>query len=195
MREGREVKEGRVAREAVRLFAARGFDGVSVGDIAEACDMTQANLYRYASSKQDLARDLFVAGYARFGERLADAAAGAGRAGEKLEALVRETCRLHDEDRDMFRFLLIAQHNFLPDIVRDGRNPVEIIVRLLRAGMARGAFARAEAELVALAVVGIVVQAANGCLYGRLAGGLVERADALAAMARAIAGEGARAHV
>ncbi len=192
-REGREVKEERVARAAVRLFAARGFDGVSVGDIASACDMTQANLYRYAPSKQDLARDLFLAGYGSYGARLARAAAGHADLMTRLGAIVRETCRLHDEDRDMFRFLLIAQHNFLDEVAPDERNPVEIVVRLLREGMRDDAAPRAEAALVALAIVGLVVQAAIGCLYGRLEGGLVERADTLVAMARALANVGVAA--
>ena len=39
---------------AEQLFALRGFDGVSMREIAEACDITKANIYYYFKDKESL---------------------------------------------------------------------------------------------------------------------------------------------
>ncbi len=43
-----------ILAEAARLFADRGYPGTSVRQIADACGITQAALYRYFSGKEEL---------------------------------------------------------------------------------------------------------------------------------------------
>ena len=43
-----------IYRTAGKLFADKGFDSVSMGEIAEKCKMSKANLYHHFSSKNDL---------------------------------------------------------------------------------------------------------------------------------------------
>ncbi|MCR5213758.1 MAG: TetR/AcrR family transcriptional regulator [Eubacterium sp.] len=47
------VKE-KILKEALRLFADRGYGGVAIGEIAEACDMKTPNLYKYYGGKSDI---------------------------------------------------------------------------------------------------------------------------------------------
>ena len=101
---------------------------------------------------------------------------------ERLERIVRTICALHDEDNDRFRFLVMTQHGFLARVAADARNPVEIICRAVAAAMASGEIPRREPELMAMAVIGVIVQPATGIVYGRITGGLRERADALVSM-------------
>ena len=96
---------------------------------------------------------------------------------------MREICRLHDTDTDRFRFLVMTQHGYLSSVPRDDRNPVEVICRAVAAAMDSGEIPKREPDLMALAIIGILVQPATGRLYGRLTGGLTERADELVAMA------------
>ena len=100
----------------------------------------------------------------------------------RLERLVREICRLHDEDTVRFRFLVLTQHGVLHHVERTGRNPVEVICHAVAEAMESGEIPRREAELMALAIIGLIVQPATGLLYGRLTGGLLERADTVVAM-------------
>jgi hypothetical protein len=48
--------------------------------------------------------------------------------------------------------------------------------------MESGEIPSREPELVAMAVIGIIVQPATGIVYGRITGGLRERADELVSM-------------
>ena len=172
-----------IKQQAIRLFAERGADAVSVRDIAAACDMKAPNLYAHFTSKEDLVHALFHEGYGEYGAILSDAAGGGGPFRVRLERMMREICRLHDTDTDRFRFLVMTQHGYLSSVPRDDRNPVEVICRAVAAAMDSGEIPKREPDLMALAIIGILVQPATGRLYGRLTGGLTERADELVAMA------------
>jgi AcrR family transcriptional regulator len=125
---------------------------------------------------------LFREGYAAYGDMLAEIAAVPGPFRMRLEHLVREICRLHDQDNIRFRFLVMTHHGFLHHVERTERNPVEIICRAVTAAMDAGEIPRREPELMAMAIIGLIVQPATGLLYGRLTGQLRERADTIVAM-------------
>lgn len=50
----------RILAEATRLFAERGYDGVGMRDIAEACDLSVASVHHHAGSKADLHAAVFA---------------------------------------------------------------------------------------------------------------------------------------
>jgi AcrR family transcriptional regulator len=171
-----------IKQQAMRLFVERGVDAVSVRDIAACCAMKPSNLYAHFASREALVEELFHDGYAAYGDMLAAIAGAAGPFRVRLERLVREICRLHDEDNVRFRFLVMTQHGFLHHVERTERNPVEVICRAVAAAMEAGEIPRREPELMAMAIIGLIVQPATGLLYGRLTGQLRERADTIVAM-------------
>jgi AcrR family transcriptional regulator len=176
-------KRERIKEQALRLFAERGVDAVSVRDIAAACDMKAPNLYAHFASKEDLVHALFHEGYAAYGAILAEAAGGGAPFQLRLERMIRTICHLHDTDMNRFRFLVMTQHGYLASVPRDECNPVEVICQAVAGAMEAGEIPRRDPDLMALAIIGILVQPATGRLYGRLNGGLEERADELVAMA------------
>jgi AcrR family transcriptional regulator len=171
-----------IKAQAMRLFVDRGVDAVSVRDIAAACAMKPSNLYAHFASREALVAELFHDGYAAYGDILAGIAAAPGSFRDRLECLVREICRLHDKDNIRFRFLVMTQHGFLHHVERTERNPVEVICRAVETAMEAGEIPSREPELMALAIIGLIVQPATGLLYGRLRGGLLQRAGAIVAM-------------
>jgi len=160
----------------------QGVAAVSVRDIAAACDMKASNLYAHFASRDALVAELFHTGYAEYGTILAAAATAPGPFPARLDRLVRAICRLHDEDNIRFRFLIMTQHSFLRDVPRDDSNPVEVVCRAVAGAMAAGEIPQREPELMAMALIGMIVQPATARLYGRLQGGLLERADEFVAM-------------
>src|SRR6185503_2578883 len=119
---GAKVK---VERAAIELFAARGVDGVSIGDIAIAAGVSQGALYRHYPSKEDLAWSLFSTAYLRMGGELDAIRALHPGLAAALAAMVAHFCALYDRDPALFRFMLLAQHGLLPRLGPDHRTPVD----------------------------------------------------------------------
>lgn len=86
---GRRIQE--ILTTAAELFGERGYDAVSLDDVAERLDVTKGSLYYYFASKDELAvaaiETLGASWTARL-ERLADEQEGSP--GERLRALIRE---------------------------------------------------------------------------------------------------------
>jgi AcrR family transcriptional regulator len=171
-----------IKAQATRLFVEHGVDAVSVRDIAAACEMKASNLYAHFASRDALVAELFHDGYGEYGDIMANITIAPGPFRTRLERLIREICRLHDQDTVRFRFLVVTQHEFLHHVERTERNPVEVICHAVAEAMDSGEIPRGEVELMALAIIGLIVQPATGLLYGRLTGGLLERADTILAM-------------
>ena len=165
----------RIKRAAMQLFVAHGVDAVSMRDIADAAGMKAPSLYAHFKSREALVSEMFLTGYAEYGHRLADAAATPGRFHDKLDAMIRLICWLHAEDATLFNFLLVTQHGNLRDLPVDGdSNPVEVLCRAVAEAMDRGEIPRREPNVIAAALMGVMIQAATFMLYGRLTKGFVE---------------------
>lgn len=60
----------RLSAEAAKQFAARGYLGTSVGDLAKALGIQKSSVYSHIDNKEDLLVELAAAGAARFHEAL-----------------------------------------------------------------------------------------------------------------------------
>jgi AcrR family transcriptional regulator len=65
----KEQTRRRIAETAHRLFGERGFDGVTVAEVARQAEVAEATLFNYFPTKEDL----FYSGLEAFGARLVDA--------------------------------------------------------------------------------------------------------------------------
>ncbi len=57
-----------ILAEARRLFAARGFDGVSISDVATAAAVSKANIFHHFGTKQALYMEVLTSSLNEFGE-------------------------------------------------------------------------------------------------------------------------------
>jgi AcrR family transcriptional regulator len=78
----------RLATEAARMFAQRGYHGTSVGDLAAALGIQKSSLYAHISRKADLLADIALAGAAAFHAAL-DGLPDEAAAGDRLELALR----------------------------------------------------------------------------------------------------------
>jgi AcrR family transcriptional regulator len=65
----KEQTRRRITETAQRLFGERGFDAVTVAQVARAAEVAEATLFNYFPTKEDL----FYSGLEAFGDRLIDA--------------------------------------------------------------------------------------------------------------------------
>lgn len=78
----------RLAVEAARMFAERGYHGTSVNDLAAALGIQKSSVYAHISHKADLLADVALAGAAAFHAAL-DALPDQAPPGERLELALR----------------------------------------------------------------------------------------------------------
>ena len=169
----------KIERAAIELFAANGIDGVSIGEIAGAAGVSQGALYRHYASKEELGWTLFSTAYLRAGAELDSIRAGLTDYRARIAAMVAHFCALYDDDPALFRFMLLAQHGFLPRIGARQRTPVSAVVDAVSDAVAAAEVAPVDPDAAAAAVLGIVLQTAVFHIYGRMRGLLSARAPAL----------------
>jgi AcrR family transcriptional regulator len=175
--------KSRIDRAAIELFALRGVDGVSIADIAAAAQVSQGALYRHYRSKDELAARLFADAYRAAGADLAAICVAEPGFVRRIAAMVAHFCALFDSDAARFRFMLLAQHDLLPDIEEAGLSPAAVIERTVADAVASGELRAVDPAAAAAVIMGIVLQTALFRLYGRISGPLLPRANALAAAA------------
>ena len=182
--------KAKVEKAATELFAARGVDGVSIGDIAAAAGVSQGALYRHFASKEELAWSLFSTAYLRMGGELDAIRGRQSDLATRLAAMVAHVCALYDEDPALFRFMLLAQHGLLPRVPPDRRTPVHAVADAVADAARTGELNSSgiDPTAAAAAIMGIVLQTALFHVYGRLKGPLSARAPELARAAVATVG-------
>jgi len=155
----------KIARAAIHLIAARGVDAVSMRDIAGAVGVTEAALYRHFASKNVLVWEVFTFHYNAFADKLAKLHESHRILREKLAVMVRECCTFFDKDRDLFTFLLLAQHiqRLAPKNYKAAL-PV-ILQEILAAAIKRGEIRAQDIEITGAMMMGTVLQTALYCLY------------------------------
>jgi len=184
--------KAKIDRAAVDLFAKRGVDGVSIADIATHARVSQGALYRHYRTKDEMALQLFSEAYLRTGGELEAIHRGEPNFAARLAAMIAHFCALYDRDPALFRFMLIAQHDFLPRIVDARAAPVAAIEAAIADAVASKDIEAVDTGIAAAIVMGIVLQTAIFHIYGRISGSLTARAPALARAAIAAVGTLAR---
>lgn len=152
-----EGKKGDLLRASVELFAARGYDAVSVRDIAAAAGVSEAALYKHFSGKQEMAAHIFTVVIGDYTERLRRIDATQAGAVDKLCLIVDATYDLYRDYPAPIRFALLSQYNFWLDIAEEIK-PHFVIRGIIEAGMAAGEIPRQEVYFLVTVFSGLLLQ-------------------------------------
>jgi AcrR family transcriptional regulator len=88
----------RVLEAALLLFAARGYHGVSMRDLAAEAGVGASSLYAHVASKEELLRDLIVVGHEEHRDRIRRAVLeSTGAPADQLRAITRAHVAMHAE--------------------------------------------------------------------------------------------------
>ncbi|MFE3451862.1 TetR/AcrR family transcriptional regulator [Nonomuraea sp. NPDC059194] len=161
-----EGTSGRILREALLLFAERGFHGTSIRDLAEACEIRSSTLYSHYPAKENVLAELVRIGHEEHHRRLLEAASeGPADPESRLRRVVRAHVLAHAE----FPMLAVVANNELhalsPELAgpalmlrADGR---QLLIDILNEGITEGVFDVPDAFLAVTAISGMGMRVAN----------------------------------
>ena len=178
MRNAKATKE-RIGRTALRLFVERGVKETTIRDIAAGAGVAEGAMYRHYASKDELAWALFSENLIAFALELEEIRRAQPTLVAQNDAMIRRFCNFFDEDPILFSYLLLAQniqHRSLPPDMPD---PFNVVRDTIADGMSRGDIPRADPELVASMVFGLLRQVAVSRVAGRITASLTDCAGIL----------------
>lgn len=163
-----EETRARIEAAAIRLFATQGIQETSTRDLAASAGVAEGSLYRHFPSKEAMVKALFDKHYSGLAERCDGLARQCSDPRDKLSVILRDICRLHDEEPERFRFLLLTQHQALPYGGQGQKTPVSVLYGIICEGMESGVFKQSDPDLMTAFILGLATQPAVFMIYGRL---------------------------
>ncbi|MBJ7542090.1 TetR/AcrR family transcriptional regulator [Rhodomicrobium udaipurense] len=156
-----ETTRDRILSEAERLFRHFGYLKTTVADIADACGMSPANVYRYFGSKAEINEAICARIIAKLQAGLREIASGRGAASERLtlfiEHLSAHTRNTLINDRKVHDMVVVAMEQQWDVIEPHLRFIDEMVAEIIASGIASGEFRAQDPELAARRVVGAII--------------------------------------
>lgn len=152
--------EAQIIEAATELFAARGFAGASLQDIAEATGLTRPALYHYFSSKEDLLSRLVSAATVGPASDLRRIRTRSGAsATERLHAMATSIALLQAQHPARFRLLIRSEAELPQDLATTYDSGRRSVLRefsaLIDEGVRSGEFRSVDARTAALGIIGL----------------------------------------
>lgn len=169
--------KARIERAALQLFARHGVDGVSIKQIAGACDISDGAMYRHFKSKDELARQLFEAIHRRLTDLVSDTLDPSADLETMTRTVVTAYCELAENDPAQFTYHLTHRNTFIAASGDGGSDPSTVMAVAVSAAMDRGEIPKGDPEIKAAMAMGVVLQAAEYSIYGRLERPMTELID------------------
>ncbi|MCC5876859.1 MAG: TetR/AcrR family transcriptional regulator [Candidatus Sumerlaeia bacterium] len=184
------MKRDAIERAALELFVEKGVDGTSIRDIAERSGVTEGALYRHHKGKDDLVRALFFEHYEGFADLIGSLMGNNYPFNQLIRELVETLFTFHDKDPYIFDFIILVRHKLLDEVRKDGKNPVELLYRIMESAAANGEIPEQDTQLTTQLMIGMVMQTVVGHHFGRVKGPLRQHSQRIADCCLMVAGAG-----
>ena len=172
----KDTKLPDILRAALNLFTEKGIHATTTKDIARRAGVSEGALYRHFSSKQELAEDLYITHLSYFTAQLERSVLAAPTLKQRLDALVDGCFRFFDEDRTLFTYLILSEHNELGRTSRKIRHIRHLVRDILADGRKAGEVREGNLELYSAMIIGMIIRIAIFRIYGLLSGELRDSA-------------------
>jgi AcrR family transcriptional regulator len=155
----RELMRSQILTCAVRLFARKGLDAVSLQEIAAELQISKTALYHYFAGRNDLIRAVFADFTVQRLKDIKAVALGDAPPATKLRNLIHSHVKNLVADFDLFK-LSFRQEENLPSEVRAEyrqlKREADLVLRdLIREGIASGDFEGVDARLTTFSIFGM----------------------------------------
>jgi AcrR family transcriptional regulator len=151
----------RILKEAERLFRVYGYAKTTVADIANACGMSSANVYRFFASKSQINEaicDLMISDIeARLHKIVVADAPASQRLAEFIELIAKNTVETFTDQKKVHEMVVVAMEEHWGSIERHLNAVRKMIAQIIESGMDAGEFKRREVESTARCVKGALV--------------------------------------
>jgi TetR/AcrR family transcriptional regulator len=139
---GRDVAHDQIIRAATRLFAARGFDGASLQDIASAVGIRKPSLLYHFPSKEALRQRVLETVLGHWNDVLPRLLVAATSGEGQFDAVLSETLSFFTADTDRARLLLrevLDRPDEMGDLIAAKVQPwMNILCDYIRRGQSQG---------------------------------------------------------
>lgn len=169
-----------ILRAALELFTEKGIHATTTKDIAKRAGVSEGALYRHFKSKQELAEDLYLTHLSYFTAELDRSVLLASTLRQRLDAFVEGCFRFFDEDRTLFTYLILSEHNELGRTSRKVRHVRHLVRDILEDGRQKGEVRDGDLEIYGAMVIGMMIRIAVFRIYGLITGELQPRAREVA---------------
>jgi len=142
------TKRPAIVQVATSLFAARGINGVSMRDIAQAAGVREAAIYRHFASKEDLARQIFLSWYGWHCQQVHQIVTGAGDLKEKLRGIVCQEFTVAERYPAAFFYICANERKFLSALPPEVPAVRNSLIAFIKEGQHRGEFRPGDTELI-----------------------------------------------
>jgi TetR/AcrR family transcriptional regulator len=156
---------------ALRLFVARGYEGVCVQEIVEAAGVTKPTLYHYFGSKRGLLEALLEDGLAELHRQLAVAADYQHDLPKTLPLIARVYFDFAKSHRELYRMLLCLwfaplESEAYRTVVRFHQSQFDLVARVFRQAEADHGNMKGRHRAYALTFIGLLNNYVSAALNG-----------------------------
>lgn len=157
--------KGRILQAAMRLFAARGFNAVSISDVAEAAHVVKSAIYHYYTSKDSLYLAVLDETCRQSREQM-EAGAQGSTWHERLRGAAMVLCKLVGPRSHVLSLILegmaqASETNPADPAARGAlrREFTRVLAREIDAGVAAGDLKPVDPELASICLIGMIAAA------------------------------------
>ena len=151
-----------ILESAARVICARGYDGASMQEIAEACGMTKAGLYHHIETKEKLLFAIMNYGMDLFEKQVIAQVIDIADPLERLKACMVKNIKLVTSGSSKEVTIILHEHNTLTGHARKEINArkkkyVRFLEAAITEGIKRGQIRRVNPTLAAFSFLGTVL--------------------------------------
>jgi AcrR family transcriptional regulator len=160
-----------ILEAAVKVFAAKGFHGARVSDVAKEAGVAYGLVYHYFNSKAELLEAIFRGTWTDMLARVQEVEASGVPAEEAVRQVTALLLRTWRRDPDLVRVLIreVTRNQYVQEEIEEITHAMEVLENIVRRGQEGGDFrADLDPRLAAVVFYGALDEVLSGWVLGQL---------------------------